>query len=125
MRRRLQCLADTCPHRLAPLSEGRLAVDASGKTRLECSYHGWQFAGCGKCTKLPQLEGTKPILPLYGASAYPAREREARAGAELSPPLSLRARLPPDQVREAQGVAYVFLGTALHRRGAAPCAQSE
>ena len=42
-----------------------------------------------------------------------AREREARAGAELSPPLSLRARLPPDQVREAQGVAYVFLGTAL------------
>ena len=84
VRRRLQCLADTCPHRLAPLSEGRLAVDASGKTRLECSYHGWQFAGCGKCTKLPQLEGTKPILPLYGASAYPARARERPAPAPSS-----------------------------------------
>lgn len=39
-----------CPHRLAPLSEGR--VDAAG--RLECPYHGWSFNGDGSCHSIPQ-----------------------------------------------------------------------
>jgi phenylpropionate dioxygenase-like ring-hydroxylating dioxygenase large terminal subunit len=83
----VQCLADQCPHRLAPLSDGRLVVDDdTGTTRVECSYHGWQFSGCGRCTKLPQLESTKPILPLYDALAYP--------------------------VAESQGIVYVFIGEA-------------
>ena len=73
----VQCLADQCPHRLAPLSDGRLAVDEeTGTTRVECSYHGWQFSGCGRCTKLPQVESGKPILPLYDASAYPVAESQ-------------------------------------------------
>lgn len=42
---------DRCPHRLAPLSEGRLD-DTSGD--LMCSYHGWQFDGGGHCTRIPQ-----------------------------------------------------------------------
>ncbi|MBV5260502.1 Rieske 2Fe-2S domain-containing protein [Synechococcus moorigangaii CMS01] len=40
--------SDVCPHRLAPLSEGRV-VDGC----LECPYHGWQFAETGACTKIP------------------------------------------------------------------------
>ncbi|GIL72759.1 hypothetical protein Vretifemale_3003 [Volvox reticuliferus] len=43
---------DMCPHRLAPLSEGRL--DAAGN-RLTCAYHGWEFDEEGKCTRVPQL----------------------------------------------------------------------
>lgn len=43
--------ADECPHRLAPLSEGR--VNAAGQ--LECPYHGWAFSGEGKCEVIPQL----------------------------------------------------------------------
>lgn len=40
-----------CPHRLAPLSEGRIeASDGS----LQCSYHGWRFDGTGACVKVPQ-----------------------------------------------------------------------
>lgn len=39
-----------CPHRLAPLSEGR--VDKEG--RLECPYHGWSFNGDGSCATIPQ-----------------------------------------------------------------------
>ena len=84
-------------------------MDASGKTRLECSYHGWQFAGCGKCTKLPQLEGTKPILPLYGASAYwcflhlgPRLEEERAA----RPPLSTAALFAEP---EGEATRYVRL----------------
>ncbi len=45
---------DRCPHRLAPLSEGRLEA---GGTRLACSYHGWEFDGSGKCTHIPQVRG--------------------------------------------------------------------
>lgn len=47
---------DKCPHRLAPLSEGR--VNQEGL--LECPYHGWTFSGTGKCEAIPQqLPGGK------------------------------------------------------------------
>lgn len=50
-----QVFADICPHRLAPLSEGRI-VDGC----LECPYHGWQFSPSGSCEKIPfQQEGGK------------------------------------------------------------------
>ena len=42
--------ADVCPHRLVPLSDGRL--NAAGE--LECPYHGWSFNGEGRCTAIPQ-----------------------------------------------------------------------
>ncbi|XP_071718836.1 protochlorophyllide-dependent translocon component 52, chloroplastic [Rutidosis leptorrhynchoides] len=41
---------DKCPHRLAPLSEGR--IDEWG--RLQCVYHGWCFGGKGDCKFIPQ-----------------------------------------------------------------------
>lgn len=44
---------DQCPHRLAPLSEGRID-EQSG--HLMCSYHGWQFDEQGVCRSLPQAE---------------------------------------------------------------------
>ena len=45
---------DVCPHRLVPLSEGR--INASGQ--LECPYHGWSFDGEGHCTRIPQMQET-------------------------------------------------------------------
>jgi len=42
---------DSCPHRLVPLSEGR--IDPKTGT-LECPYHGWQFESSGKCTAIPE-----------------------------------------------------------------------
>ncbi len=41
---------DRCPHRLARLSEGRIAEDGL----LECPYHGWAFTGTGTCDRIPQ-----------------------------------------------------------------------
>ncbi len=41
---------DQCPHRLAPLSQGRIAEDGL----LECPYHGWAFTGDGRCDRIPQ-----------------------------------------------------------------------
>ncbi|XP_020263386.1 pheophorbide a oxygenase, chloroplastic [Asparagus officinalis] len=47
---------DRCPHRLAPLSEGRIDEDGC----LQCSYHGWSFDGKGTCTKIPQASSEGP-----------------------------------------------------------------
>ncbi|CAN6297379.1 unnamed protein product [Urochloa humidicola] len=48
--------ADACPHRLAPLSEGR--IDGDG--RLQCVYHGWCFDGAGACKFIPQAPALVP-----------------------------------------------------------------
>ena len=39
-----RAFADVCPHRLVPLSQGRLSADG----QLECPYHGWRFNGEGR-----------------------------------------------------------------------------
>lgn len=49
---------DECPHRLAPLSEGRIEPKTGN---LMCSYHGWQFDGEGICTQIPQMENSELI----------------------------------------------------------------
>lgn len=45
-----RAMVDRCPHRLVPLSEGRLTADRL----LECPYHGWAFDGQGHCRHIPQ-----------------------------------------------------------------------
>jgi phenylpropionate dioxygenase-like ring-hydroxylating dioxygenase large terminal subunit len=46
---------DKCPHRLVPLSEGRVESDGS----LLCSYHGWRFDGEGDCLSIPQISDSE------------------------------------------------------------------
>jgi nitrite reductase/ring-hydroxylating ferredoxin subunit len=63
---------DKCPHRLVPLSEGR--IDERGQ--LQCSYHGWSFAACsGSCTRIPQapVDGP-PVCPTPLISFYLTNE---------------------------------------------------
>ncbi|MEO0836285.1 MAG: Rieske 2Fe-2S domain-containing protein [Cyanobacteria bacterium J06642_3] len=89
-----QVFLDRCPHRLAPLSEGRID-DQTGN--LMCSYHGWQFSKDGACTHIPQADsestaknnqlsgrlkgkvsqGTQTIAPNKNlcAKAFPAVEK--------------------------------------------------
>jgi len=78
-----QAFADVCPHRLVPLSEGRL--NASGE--LECPYHGWTFNGQGQCTAIPQAEPGSPPNPQRSGC-----QRYATA--------------------QAQGLLFVFAGEA-------------
>ncbi|KAF9686504.1 hypothetical protein SADUNF_Sadunf03G0165500 [Salix dunnii] len=62
---------DTCPHRLAPLSEGR--IDQWG--RLQCVYHGWCFNGSGDCKFIPQAPPDGPPVHTFKkacVAAYPA-----------------------------------------------------
>ncbi|KAI8475277.1 MAG: Rieske-domain-containing protein [Monoraphidium minutum] len=52
-----RALEDRCPHKLAPLSEGR--IEPSDGT-LQCSYHGWRFAGDGRAAAIPQARFDSP-----------------------------------------------------------------
>lgn len=66
--------ADRCPHRLAPLSQGRIAEDG----RLECPYHGWAFSGDGSCDRIPQQPegGTAETSKRACVRAYPTAIRQ-------------------------------------------------
>nr|POE78136.1 isoform 2 of protochlorophyllide-dependent translocon component 52, chloroplastic [Quercus suber] len=61
---------DRCPHRLAPLSEGR--IDQWG--RLQCVYHGWCFNGSGNCMFIPQANPDGPPVHTAkkGVAVYPS-----------------------------------------------------
>ncbi|MBP0017668.1 MAG: Rieske 2Fe-2S domain-containing protein [Cyanobacteria bacterium SBLK] len=62
---------DRCPHRLAPLSEGRITEDGC----LECPYHGWAFSETGICDRIP-FQDEKGMAHLHSRAAvqtYPSR----------------------------------------------------
>ncbi|TVP67069.1 MAG: cell death suppressor protein Lls1 [Leptolyngbya sp. LCM1.Bin17] len=75
---------DKCPHRLAPLSEGR--INEAGL--LECPYHGWAFSGEGTCEHIPQQPAETPAN------------------------LSSRACATSLPTAVAQGLLFVYPGTA-------------
>jgi vanillate O-demethylase monooxygenase subunit len=52
---------DQCPHRLAPMSSGRLVPAEDGTTRLACGYHGWRYRSDGRCDSIPALGKTENI----------------------------------------------------------------
>lgn len=62
----IRALADRCPHRFVPLSLGTVRDG-----RLECGYHGLQFAGTGQCVHNPH--GATPAN--VRVKAYPVIER--------------------------------------------------
>ena len=62
-------LDDRCPHRWAPLSEGRV----EGET-IVCPYHGMRFGADGTCTHIP----TQDHIPSTACvKSYPLRESGA------------------------------------------------
>jgi phenylpropionate dioxygenase-like ring-hydroxylating dioxygenase large terminal subunit len=65
---------DQCPHRLVPLSQGRIAEDGL----LECPYHGWAFQGDGQCDRIPQqAPGDRAHQSKRAcATAFPTVERQ-------------------------------------------------
>lgn len=88
---------DQCPHRLAPLSEGRID-ETSGN--LMCSYHGWEFDTQGTCTRIPQAENPELVdknRQNFCVSAFPTREAQEMLwiwADRTSPELAERTPLP-------------------------------
>lgn len=70
-----QVFDDSCPHRRAPLSEGRIDEDGD----LQCSYHGWCFGPKGDCKYIPQAPSDGP--PVHTpkracANIYPSLQQQ-------------------------------------------------
>lgn len=67
---------DQCPHRLAPLSEGRIETKTGN---LMCSYHGWEFNENGICQRVPQAENPEIIAKNQGnfcVISFPVRQQQ-------------------------------------------------
>lgn len=64
----MHAISDRCPHRFAPLSQGRVIGEA-----LQCPYHGLRFDGQGQCVHNPHGNGTIPKAARV--TAYPVVER--------------------------------------------------
>lgn len=67
---------DKCPHRLVPLTEGRVEGG-----ELECSYHGWTFNRDGRVNKIPQADGDEALNRCKSntrscAAVFPIREEQ-------------------------------------------------
>ncbi|MEP4248042.1 Rieske 2Fe-2S domain-containing protein [Tateyamaria sp.] len=64
---KLTALEDRCPHRLLPLSKGKLVDD-----NIQCGYHGMTFNGAGVCVRVPGQDNTPERANVH---AYPVEER--------------------------------------------------
>jgi phenylpropionate dioxygenase-like ring-hydroxylating dioxygenase large terminal subunit len=97
--------ADACPHRRARLSAGTV-VDGS----LQCFYHGWRFAGDGRCVRIPALEDSAPI-PARAALRGPAEVTEHDGLIWLAPlpPRAPRPDLVPGGPLGGDGIATAHL----------------
>lgn len=71
-------LEDACPHKLAPLSIGRLRGD-----EIECGYHGLRFDCSGACTRAP---GQSRVPTAIRARAYPVKENMGLAWVWMGDP---------------------------------------
>ena len=60
-------ISDTCPHRFAPLSRGKLMGD-----NVQCRYHGLTFGPDGRCVRNPQGDLISPNMHIRG---FPIVER--------------------------------------------------
>ncbi|GKY93747.1 hypothetical protein MPSEU_000341800 [Mayamaea pseudoterrestris] len=83
-----QAFADACPHRLVPLSEGRIENNL-----LQCAYHGWEFDESGSCVRIPQI----------GASL-----RESQSSPALASPRACATSFP---VCVTQDLVWIFPST--------------
>ena len=62
-------LSDTCIHRGASLSKGKIVDDC-----IQCPYHGWQYDGEGRCVKIPAMADKSPPARAK-VDSYPVYER--------------------------------------------------
>ena len=111
-----RCFEDFCPHRLAPLSEGRVESDGT----LLCAYHAWRFDAKGNCVNIPQSQDKQTEIkycsnPKSCAVVYPTQERQgliwvwAESGAQAEQESQLRQpRLIPELESDSQQVVKLF-----------------
>jgi len=79
---------DCCPHRMVPLSRGRVEGES-----LRCGYHGLRFDCSGKCVEVP---GQVNIPPRAKVISYPLVERWNFAWIWMGEPAAAHPDLIPE-----------------------------
>jgi vanillate O-demethylase monooxygenase subunit len=74
-------MSDLCVHRGTALSLGWISGD-----QLVCPYHGWRYAGDGRCVAIPQLADPARVPAKAKVSAFSATERYGLIWVALSEP---------------------------------------
>lgn len=82
-------IGDMCPHRFAPLHQGKRIGDV-----IECPYHGLRFDGTGACVHNPH--GSKKIPAGSSVPAYPLVERHGAAWIWMGDAAAADPALIPD-----------------------------
>jgi phenylpropionate dioxygenase-like ring-hydroxylating dioxygenase large terminal subunit len=84
----VQAWSDRCPHRGARLSLGRVCAG-----RLECPYHGWQFAPQGQCVHVPALPQFVPPTS-HAARVYACVEQYGLVWVRMAASQAMATPLP-------------------------------
>ena len=63
-------LSDTCAHRGGALGLGKIKGNS-----IACPYHGWEFGGDGRCTRIPSLGDDAKLPARAKVDAYPVQEK--------------------------------------------------
>ena len=66
-----RALHDRCAHRGTQLSLGEVSADG-----LACRYHGWRYAGDGRCVHIPSLIDGQDIAKGVGVRGFPCAEAD-------------------------------------------------
>ncbi|KOP24545.1 (2Fe-2S)-binding protein [Hapalosiphon sp. MRB220] len=111
-----RCFEDACPHRLVPLSEGRVEADGT----LLCAYHAWRFDNEGNCVSIPQTKDQQTEAkhcsnPKSCAVVYPTQQRQgllwvwAESGSQAFCESQLRTpRILPELEAKSDKVVKLF-----------------
>lgn len=97
----VKALRDVCPHRMAPLSKGKLEDGI-----IQCPYHGLKFNGDGQCVHNPHGEGHIP--PRAVVQSFPVLEKYFAIWVWMGDPDKADAALLPE---------FEFMEEETHRAG--------
>ena len=84
---KVACLADTCPHRGAALSIGKVE-----DSQIQCPFHGFQFDASGRCQLVPANGKSAPVPKILHAKSYTTAEAHGYIWLWWGEP---RAEFPP------------------------------
>jgi phenylpropionate dioxygenase-like ring-hydroxylating dioxygenase large terminal subunit len=88
------CLADTCIHRGGSLCRGAVVENT-----VQCPYHGWRFAGDGRCVEIPYVDRATRIPKRARVDAFPVKEHWGWVWVFLGDlPEAERPRLPGEDL---------------------------
>jgi phenylpropionate dioxygenase-like ring-hydroxylating dioxygenase large terminal subunit len=100
-----RAMSDLCVHRGTALSLGEVRDD-----QLVCPYHGWRYAGDGRCVAIPQLEDPSRVPAKARVPAFAVQERYGLIWVALEQP-----RWPLPEVPELEDSAWTVVSAGPYR----------